>query len=251
MSEEQDDLYEKMCPFTPEDYEDKSKPFFTWCNSIQNYLNKGHMYTIRLDVDMSIPKDKNIKGLKQIMRYLESPLYSIFFEYAEKTKKPHYQGYFFRLKEITKNTQEKHIAKYFKENFPHYTGTRRSISPLAKLTYYSYCAKQKNKILEKFPSDIDPADWYDCIPSWKEADDYKTSKNKSLKNDIFSIPEDVIDDEDECIERIVMIFVTHRRGFTYYDIISKYNVLRASRHLKEVVSEIRQVMKQKQKLDYF
>lgn len=247
MSDDPHEVYEVMMPFEP-DFSDAK--FFQWSNSIQNYLNKGHMYTIRLDIDTSIPKDKNVDGLKRIMRYLESPLYVIYMERAKKTKKLHYQGYFFRLKEITKNTQEKHIAKYFKENFPHYTGTRRSISHLDKLTYYSYCAKQKHKILEKFPSDVHPDDWYKCIPSWKEADEYKSSENKSLKNDIFSIPDVIIDNEQECIQEIVMKFVTHKRGFTYYDIISKYNVLRASRHLKEVVDDIRRVMRQKQKLDF-
>lgn len=212
---------------------------------VKDYIGGGYMYSLRLDIDKQRDGEDSLNDLKGILSFLKSPFFVIYYEISKKTNKPHFQGYFFRLERITKNYQEKYIAQFFKEHYPHYMGTRRSISVLKHVSYYSYCSKQKNLVLERFPSDISADEWYSHIPPWKDTEAYKLSKNKSLKNDIFDIKPEIINDERKCVKEIVRIFLTYHRGFSYYDIISKYNALHATQDLEGVVDDIIDVMNRK------
>lgn len=210
---------------------------------IREYIDTGYLYTIRLDIDGELTDEENRNDLLEILKFLKSELYVIYEEKSTKRNKPHFQGYFFRKRLITKHIKEVVICNFFKSRYPHYTGTKRSISMIEKETYLSYTSKDANLFMSHFPSEIDEATFLKCIPPWEPISDFlKSSAKKSLKNDIFDIHPLIIGDRKLAITEIVRIFVTHKRPFTYYQIISHYNVLLASQNLKDVVDNILEKM---------
>lgn len=239
-------------PKTPEPDASNLIPF---PSHIRKWLDKGLLYTLRLDIDTTQPQEQSDNELRQVLGFLSHrngkpkppkllgngpQLVVIYREIATETLKPHYQGYFWTDVKITKYYQEKKISPYFKEFFPYWTGSKRSIALVEdEATYLSYCSKQGQLIYKKFPPEIDGIDFLAHIKPWEPIKKYmKTSATKSLKNDILNIKPEIIADRKMCVLAILEIHVTHNRDFTYYQIISKYNLLKASVDIMEVANDI-------------
>ena len=239
-------------PKTPEPDASNLIPF---PSHIRKWLDKGLLYTLRLDIDTTQPQEQSDNELRQVLGFLSAhngnpkppkllgngpQLAVIYREIATESLKPHYQGYFWTDKKITKYYQDKKITPYFKQFFPYWTGSRRSIALVDdESTYLSYCSKQGQLIHKQFPPEIDGLDFLDHIQPWIPLKKYmKTSAKKSLKNDILDIKPDVIAERIDCIRAIVQIHMLHNRQFTYYQIISHYNLLHASIDIEEVVKDI-------------
>lgn len=210
---------------------------------IRSYIDDGYFYTIRLDISEAFTDEENKHELKEILKFLQAELYVIYEEKSSVVEKPHFQGYFFRKRLITKYFKEVVISKEFKSRYTHYCGTKRSIALVTSETYLSYASKDGLLFISQFPTAFDGDEFLSCIPHWKPISHYlKSSAKKSLKNDIFDINPAIWVDKKLCVEEIVRIFITHKRPFTYYQIISHYNVLHASHNLKEVVDDILEKM---------
>lgn len=240
---------------TAESPKSDSSNLIPFPSHIRKWLDNGLLYTLRLDIDPTKPQEQSDCELRQVIGFLthrngtkdysklkyDPPrLVAIYREIATESLKPHYQGYFWTDKKITKYYQEKKISPYFKAFFPYWTGAKRSISLVEKEgEYLSYCAKQGQLIYKQFPPDIDSLEFLSYVKPWEPIKKYmKSSATKSLKNDILNIKPWIIEDRKMCVKAIVEIHVTHNREFTYYQIISKYNLLKASIDIEEVVDDI-------------
>lgn len=98
------------------------------------------------------------------------------FEIAEKTKKPHYQGYF----GVTAETEDQWVRNRFRARFGKLAKHQKSCAVMKKESYKSYILKQNDIRIKRNITDEEIAE----IPQWEESK--KDSKErKATRRDTF------------------------------------------------------------------